>query len=91
MNNSKNITCIIVDDEYMETLDLKLVEGRFFSKDFPTDSLTVVMNEKAVAELGIQDPIGKRVVTPEGFLTQIYGCKTDVWSFGIVCFSLQVD
>lgn len=75
---------IIVDDEYMETLDLKLVEGRFFSKDFPTDSLTVVMNEKAVAELGIQDPIGKRVVTPEGFLNANDGSQYVYTIIGVV-------
>ncbi len=75
---------IIVDDEYQETLDLKLVEGRFFSKDFPTDSLALVMNEKAVAELGITNPIGKRLVTPENFLNAPDGSQHIYTIIGVV-------
>jgi putative ABC transport system permease protein len=69
-NRNEQITGrgIIVDEEYAQTLELEIVDGRFFSKDFPTDSLTVVLNEKAVSELGLTDPIGKRLVTPNQFL-----------------------
>lgn len=59
---------IIADDQYGEALGLELVEGRFFSKDFATDSLAVVLNEKAASELGLEKPIGKRLVTSERFL-----------------------
>ena len=75
---------IIVDDQYQETLGLQLVEGRFFSKDFPTDSLAVVLNEKAIAEMGIKDPIGKRVVTPEGFLNAQDGSQYVYTIVGVV-------
>jgi len=56
---------IITDDRYQQVLGLQMKEGRFFSKDFPTDSLAVVLNEKAVAELGLKNPIGTRVVSPD--------------------------
>ncbi|SDB48870.1 putative ABC transport system permease protein [Flavobacteriaceae bacterium MAR_2010_188] len=59
---------LIVDEEYSETLGLELVAGRFFSKEMATDSLAVVINERAARELGLQNPIGRRLVTPEGFL-----------------------
>jgi putative ABC transport system permease protein len=52
------------DDDFLSTLDLSIVEGRWFSRDFPADSTSsVVLNETAVAELGWQpeDAIGKRV------------------------------
>lgn len=75
---------VIVDDQYKETLGLQLVEGRFFSKDFPTDSLSVVMNEKAVAELGIQNPIGKRLVTPQGFLNAEDGSQYVYTIIGVI-------
>src|SRR5258708_28332544 len=44
-------------------------EGRFFSKSFPTDSLAVVLNEKAVAALRLKEPlIGTRMTTTDGNL-----------------------
>jgi putative ABC transport system permease protein len=52
------------DDDFLSTLDLSIVEGRWFSRDFPADSTSsVVLNETAIAELGWQpeDAIGKRV------------------------------
>jgi putative ABC transport system permease protein len=56
---------IIVDDQYASTLNIEMKEGRFFSKDFSTDSLAVVMNEKAVSELGLKEPVGTRLTTPD--------------------------
>lgn len=55
---------IIVDDQFAATLDLSLKEGRFFSRDFATDSLSIVLNEKAVSALGLKEPvIGTRLTT----------------------------
>ncbi len=50
-----------VDFDYAEVLGLEMVEGRFFSRDFASDSLAVVMNETAVRSMGYDDPVGKRV------------------------------
>jgi len=55
---------IIVDDQFAATLGLQMKEGRFFSKEFSTDSLSVVLNEKAVLALGLKDPVlGTRLTT----------------------------
>ena len=52
-----------VDHDYARVLGLKLVEGRFFSRDFASDSLAVVLNETAVRALGYDDPVtGKKVI-----------------------------
>ncbi len=56
---------IIVDDQYAKTLGLEMKQGRFFSEQFSTDSLSVVLNEKAVEELGLKNPLGARLTTPE--------------------------
>lgn len=64
---------IITDDQYQQVLGLQMKEGRFFSKDFPTDSLSVVLNEKAVAELGLKNPIGVRLTSPNGVYNGING------------------
>ncbi len=45
--------------EHMEVLGLELVAGRFFSKEFPSDSNAVVINEAAAKAFGYEDPIGK--------------------------------
>ncbi|MEP2025881.1 MAG: ABC transporter permease [Reichenbachiella sp.] len=47
---------------YAELMGLELVQGRFFSKDFPTDSSAVILNETAVKTIGYEEPIGKRFV-----------------------------
>jgi ABC-type transport system, involved in lipoprotein release, permease component len=56
---------IIVDDQFTSALGIELKEGRFFSKDFSTDSLAVVLNEKAVKEMDLKDPVGTRLTTPD--------------------------
>jgi putative ABC transport system permease protein len=56
---------VIVDDQFAPILDLQLKEGRFFSKQFATDSLALVLNEKAVAELGLKEPIGARITSTD--------------------------
>jgi len=60
---------IVVDDQFAATLGLEMQEGRFFAKSFPTDSLAVVLNEKAVAALGLKEPVvGTRMTTTDGNL-----------------------
>jgi putative ABC transport system permease protein len=41
---------------------MELVAGRFFSKDFPSDSGAVVINETAAKTIGYDNPIGKSFV-----------------------------
>ena len=54
-----------VDHDYLKTFDLRMVEGRFFSEEFPTDAQEgVVLNEAAVRTLGISDPVGKSFTCP---------------------------
>ena len=58
---------MIVDEDYDKTLGLELKEGRFFSKEFSTDTLSVVLNERAVKELGLKNAIGSRLTSPDDF------------------------
>ncbi|NDV14689.1 FtsX-like permease family protein [Muricauda sp. TY007] len=51
-----------VDYDYMETLGIRLEKGRGFSKEFAYDSInSIVINSKMASELGLQDPIGKKL------------------------------
>ncbi len=50
--------------DFEKTLELQMVQGRFFSRDMPTDSTAVVVNEAALRVLGIDDPLNTRFVQP---------------------------
>lgn len=47
--------------DYLNTLQLEMAEGRFFSEDFPTDSSAMIINESAARLLAYDDPIGKTI------------------------------
>lgn len=51
----------ICDYDFLKTLKIKLADGRFFSREFPTDSSAVVLNKKAVELLAWDDPLGKKI------------------------------
>ena len=43
----------------IKSLNLKIVEGRDFSRDFASDSLGILINETAKKYLGMENPIGQ--------------------------------
>ena len=48
--------------DVFKTLDIKLVAGREYSEEFPTDQRrSIIVNEALVEKLGIEDPIGKTI------------------------------
>ena len=59
-----------VDYDYINTLGMRLIAGRNFSKDFGTDSSAVILNETTAKSLGYDDPLGKSVYS-------IYNPKTN--------------
>ena len=52
------MTC---DHDFAEILDIEMPEGRFFSRDHPSDVDAVIINKKAAEYLGIPEPVGKRL------------------------------
>lgn len=52
---------IATEYDYSETMGVKMVQGRDFSRDFPSDSSAVVINEAALKMLGFEDPIGQKI------------------------------
>ncbi|HEX9974328.1 MAG TPA: ABC transporter permease [bacterium] len=51
-----------VDYDYLKTFNIKMAEGRFFSKEFSTDATqAVVINETAAKVLGMKSPLGKKI------------------------------
>jgi putative ABC transport system permease protein len=72
--NSINLEQWEVDYEYAPTLGLEIIEGRNFSMDFPSDSSAVILNEAAVQNLGLVQPVGARISlaheNPDGSQTE---------------------
>ena len=58
-----NLAGVNVDFDYMKTLGIKILEGRDFDPDLPTDTMgSVILNKKAMADLGIaSQPIGENI------------------------------
>ncbi|RYG22749.1 MAG: FtsX-like permease family protein, partial [Chitinophagaceae bacterium] len=61
-------TQLMVDEDYVKTLGLKLLAGRDFSKDKKTDESAWIVNETAVREMGLgsspDEAIGKTLSWP---------------------------
>ena len=54
-----------VDSDYMNTLGMKLVEGRVFSEKMPSDSNAVIINQTMAQKLGLENPIGEKIMNWE--------------------------
>ncbi len=50
---------VACDYDYLKTFEMKIVAGRDFSHDFPTDQQNYIINEEAVKFTGLEDPVGK--------------------------------
>ena len=48
-----------VDEDYIETLGIKLLSGRFLSRDIESDKNAIVINRKMAEVLGLEEPIGQ--------------------------------
>lgn len=66
-NESITGSGLIVDEDYIGCMRMEVVQGRAFSREF-TDSLSVIINESALRELAITDPIGKTLYSYNQFV-----------------------
>ncbi len=60
----KQYRIIGMDYDYMKQYGIKLIAGRYFSKEFGTDDSAVIFNKKGFEQLGLnkpEDAIGKRI------------------------------
>jgi putative ABC transport system permease protein len=47
--------------DFTKTMGLQMVDGRDFSRGFPTDSNAFIINESALKLINYKDPIGKKI------------------------------
>lgn len=66
-----------VDHEHLHTMGYEMVKGRFFSREYPEDSLAVILNEEAATEMGINHLGEQRIYTeygaPGGTVREVIG------------------
>ena len=66
LKNGFNMQVWNIEHDYIPTLGIEIVNGRNFSREFPTDSSGIIINETTAKLLGYDDPIGKRIYTSDG-------------------------
>jgi putative ABC transport system permease protein len=60
-----------IDHDYINTMGMRIVKGRNFSIDMPTDSKVAIINQTLANQLGLTDPIGKRIMNGNQTFTVI--------------------
>jgi putative ABC transport system permease protein len=60
-----SFSTIATEYDYTETMGIKMLEGRDFSRDFKSDSMAVVINQAAVDLMGMEEPLGQKIIYNE--------------------------
>ena len=55
------VSATFVGYDFTKTMNIQMVGGRDFSKDFPGDTTNYIINEAAVRMMKMDDPVGKQV------------------------------
>ena len=71
-----NMNFMTCDQDFADVLSIQMLEGRFMSRDFPTDVDAVVINKKAAEYFGIENPVGKKL--------RIWWTEKDLTIIGII-------
>jgi putative ABC transport system permease protein len=71
-----NMNFMTCDHDFVEVLNIKMLEGRFMSRNFPTDINAVVINKQGAEYFGIENPLGKRL--------RIWWTEKDLIIIGII-------
>jgi putative ABC transport system permease protein len=53
-----------VDYDYLKTFKIKLADGRDFTRDFSSDTASMIINEEAVRRFELKEPFNTRFIQP---------------------------
>jgi putative ABC transport system permease protein len=51
----------LIDADFLKVMNMTIVDGRSFLKSSPADAEGFILNETAVKQLGLQNPVGKEI------------------------------
>ena len=57
-DGSFSLNIIYADQDFAKTFHLELTAGRFFSREHETDATNFILNETAIAGMGVENPVG---------------------------------
>ena len=69
-DNSVSMQRWRVDNDYIRTLGMEIVQGRSFDPSRVTDSTGVILNETAAKRFGFANPIDQKIYLPDGNLQE---------------------
>lgn len=79
------------DYEHQDVMKFEMKEGRYFSRDFPSDSLAIIINEAAVREFNFTDPLqGEIMYNDNGDEFKKYKVIGVMKNFNFESFKTQV-
>jgi ABC-type lipoprotein release transport system permease subunit len=85
-HESKQIEVDIIEvgDQYIRTMDLRLVDGRDFRKDSETDRKeSVIITQNMAALFGWDKPVGKEIIWKDSVKLYVIGVIKDVYTKGL--------
>ncbi|SEL50043.1 ABC-type transport system, involved in lipoprotein release, permease component [Aquimarina amphilecti] len=72
-----NTHMLVVDKDYVETLDLNLIEGRSFRKNLASDSLSVIINESMAKQLNEKEILNTKIILEDSVAFSVVGVIKD--------------
>jgi len=63
-DNTVLLTTTWTDYDHLKTYGIELVDGRFISEEFASDSTACVINETAIKNFQLEDPLNTRFILP---------------------------
>ncbi len=81
------------DEDFLKTLNIGLIKGRYLSKEFPSDTAAIILNESAVRLIGWDDPLGKPMEVKGIGIYRVIGIVKDhhfeskhqkIWPMGLL-------
>lgn len=77
-NTSPNFGFMLMTEDFGKTIGWQLKEGRDFSKDFGSDSLSMILNETAVKQIGMRKDIVGENIQYDGKNYRVIGVVKDI-------------
>lgn len=80
----KGVNFAVVDHDFVETLGIKILKGRDFQEDMPSDTLTgVIVNETLAKRMNWAEPIDKKVELGRFVQGRVIGVMKDYHQTGM--------
>ncbi len=78
------VDIIEVGDDYVSTMDLKLLKGRDFAKESETDQReSVIITQNMADQFGWTEPLGKEIIWRDSVHVFVIGVVKDIYTQGL--------